>query len=320
MDKLNEYFDYLSFERGLSPLTRENYARDLQLLSSALAQLPTSIAVSAITTQHIRRFIATLHGRGLGGKSIARVLSSWRSYFNFLIKRYDFKANPCLGLKAPKSPKSLPQALSTDEAVKLVDAPEDSILAMRDHAILELFYSSGLRLSELVNLDLNALDMVEAEVTVTGKGNKTRIVPVGSHAITALKNWLTARANISLQNTRQADINAIFLTERGTRISPRAVQYRIKQLAIKQGIASNAYPHLLRHSFATHVLQSSGDLRAVQELLGHANISTTQVYTHLDFQHLAKVYDAAHPRAKKDTTNKCGTIKDSISKCNTPKK
>ena len=310
MEKLNEYVDYLSFERGLSKLTRENYARDLQLLSRAIADTPQISTTDAITTQHIRRFVANLHSRGLGGKSIARVLSSWRSYFNFLIKRHGFEANPCLGLKAPKSPKSLPQALSTDEAVKLVNAPDDSLLAIRDHAMLELFYSSGLRLSELVNLDLNALDMAEAQVTVTGKGNKTRIVPVGSHAIKALQNWLLARININLLNTPLPDKQAIFLTERGTRISPRAVQYRIKQLAIQQGIASNAYPHLLRHSFATHVLQSSGDLRAVQELLGHANISTTQVYTHLDFQHLAKVYDAAHPRAKKDAPKKGEAAKE----------
>lgn len=302
MDKLNEYFGYLTFERGLSPLTRENYARDLQLLSRAIIELPHKIGVDAITTQHIRRFIANLHSRGLGGKSIARVLSSWRSYFNFLIKRHGFKVNPCLGLKAPKSPKILPQALSSDEAVKLVNSPEDSLLAIRDHAMLELFYSSGLRLNELVSLNLNALDIAVAEVTVTGKGNKTRIVPVGSHAITALQHWITARANISLINTPATDVNAIFLTERGTRISPRAVQYRVKKLAIKQGISSDAHPHLLRHSFASHLLQSSGDLRAVQELLGHANISTTQVYTHLDFQHLAKVYDTAHPRAKKRTT------------------
>lgn len=304
MDKLDQYFDYLTFERGLSLLTRENYARDLQLLSRAIAELPKLTVVEAINSQHIRRFAANLHSRGLGGKSIARVLSSWRSYFNFLIKRHGFKANPCLGIKAPKSPKSLPQALSTDEAVKLVNLTEDSRLAIRDHAILELFYSSGLRLSELVRLDLSALDLAEAEVTVTGKGNKTRIVPVGSHAISALQHWLTARTHISLVNTAAEDVNAVFLTERGTRISPRAVQYRLKQLAIQQGISSDVHPHLLRHSFATHLLQSSGDLRAVQELLGHANISTTQVYTHLDFQHLAKVYDAAHPRAKKDNTKK----------------
>ena len=201
-----------------------------------------------------------------------------------------------LGLRAPKAAKTLPQALSVDQAIKFVTIEGDGILDVRDRAILELFYSSGLRLAELVNLDTSMLDFSEGTVTVTGKGNKTRIVPLGSHAANAMQAWLQQRASIKIVDK---DLNAVFITEQGRRITPRAVQYRVKSWAIKQGINTDMHPHLLRHSFATHVLQSSQDLRAVQEMLGHANISTTQVYTHLDFHHLAKVYDNAHPRAKK---------------------
>ena len=199
-------------------------------------------------------------------------------------------------MRAPKSAKTLPQALSTDQAIQFVDIQGDGLLETRDHAILELFYSSGLRLSELVNLDTDRLDFSEGTVTVTGKGNKTRIVPMGSHAMNAIQTWLQHRARIQIA---EANPNALFVTQQGRRITPRAVQYRVKEWAIKQGVNTDMHPHLLRHSFATHVLQSSQDLRAVQEMLGHANISTTQVYTHLDFHHLAKIYDTAHPRAKK---------------------
>ena len=287
---LANYLDHLTYERGLSPLTRENYARDIRLL----LELADKEALQELKTTHIRRFIASMHGRGLGGKSIARALSSWRGFFDFLAQRHEFGNNPCIGMRAPKSPKTLPQALSTDQAVRLVDIKEDDVLSLRDHAMLELFYSSGLRLAELVGLNVNALDLQNGTVTVTGKGNKTRIVPVGSYAVSAIRTWLQTRALIS-----GIEENAVFTNQKGRRLTARAVQYRIKGWAIKQGISSDVHPHMLRHSFATHVLQSSGDLRAVQEMLGHANISTTQVYTHLDFQHLAKVYDAAHPRAKK---------------------
>jgi integrase/recombinase XerC len=222
------------------------------------------------------------------------MLSAWRGFFDYLVKQHSFSSNPCIGMRAPKSAKSLPQALSADQAVQLVDVKEDDLLSLRDHAILELFYSSGLRLAELVSLNFNTLDLANGTITVTGKGSKTRIVPVGSHAIYAIQTWLTARSGIATP-----DQPALFITKQGNRITPRAIQYRLKEWAIKQGINSDVHPHMLRHSFATHVLQSSGDLRAVQEMLGHANISTTQVYTHLDFQHLAKVYDQAHPRAKK---------------------
>ena len=292
MTHLDDYLQHLSFERGLSALTLKNYARDIQLLES----LAENNALDSIKNTQIRRYIATLHGRGLSGKTIARALSAWRGFYDYLIHHKAYTQNPVTGLRAPKSAKSLPQALSTDQAVKYVDIKGDGILEIRDHAILELFYSSGLRLAELVNLDINMLDFSEGTVTVTGKGNKTRIVPMGSHAMEAIQVWLQSRALIKIANVNP---NALFVTQQGKRITPRAVQYRVKEWSIKQGINTSMHPHLLRHSFATHVLQSSQDLRAVQEMLGHANISTTQVYTHLDFQHLATIYDKAHPRAKK---------------------
>lgn len=291
VELLDSYLDYLAHERGLSILTRENYARDIK----TLVKLADSLALVEIKPQHIRRFVASLHGQGLNGKSIARTLSAWRGFFDYLNLKLNMPSNPCVGMRAPKSAKTLPQALSTDQAVKLVniDDANDS-LAIRDHAILELFYSSGLRLAELIGLNIEDIDFKSGIATVTGKGNKTRMVPVGSHAIAALQKWILIRTQYEGK-----DPQALFVSKLGKRISGRAVQYRLKEWAIKQGINSDVHPHMLRHSFATHVLQSSSDLRAVQEMLGHANISTTQVYTHLDFQHLAKVYDAAHPRAKK---------------------
>jgi integrase/recombinase XerC len=287
---LETYLAYLANERGLSPLTRENYARDIKVLFD----LAGSIPLDQLQPAQFRRFVAILHSKGLSGKSIARRLSAWRGFFDFLVRRHGFGANPCIGTRPPKSPKSLPQALSPEQAVRLVQIEDDSDLGVRDHAICELFYSSGLRLAELVGLDVRGLDLTDTTVTVTGKGSKTRIIPVGSHAITAIRNWLALRSSITLPAEQ-----ALFVSLRGKRLTPRAVQYRLKVWALKQGVAGDVHPHTLRHSFATHVLQSSGDLRAVQEMLGHANITTTQVYTHLDFQHLAKVYDQAHPRAKK---------------------
>ena len=292
MDFLTEYLTFLNFERGLSPLTRANYARDI----TRLIKLADKFDLNTLQNIHIRRFIAALHAKGLGGKSIARMLSSWRGFFEFLVNRKGFTANPVIGLRAPKSPKTLPQALSIEQAIKLVDISDDAILSVRDHAILELFYSSGLRLSEVVNLNIDALDFTEGTVVVTGKGNKTRIVPMGAHAMNAIKKWLQIRANIIINDTAR---KAVFIGLQGRRVGARNLQYRLQEWSIKQGINSSVHPHMLRHSFASHVLQSSGDLRAVQEMLGHANISTTQVYTHLDFQHLSKTYDAAHPRAKK---------------------
>lgn len=288
------YMAFLSFERRLSPLTCQHYARDL----SQLVQLSDKLQLSDLQNTHIRRFVAGLHGKGLGGKSIARLLSCWRGFFSYLIQQHGYTQNPVLGLRAPKSPQTLPHALSIEQAIKLVDIRDDDLLSVRDHAILELLYSSGLRLSELVNLTIGALDFTEGTVTVTGKGNKTRIVPLGELAIKAIQQWLSMRPEASDFKGNVQD-KPVFVSKQGKRITARNVQYRMKEWAIKQGIQTSVHPHMLRHSFASHVLQSSGDLRAVQEMLGHANISTTQVYTHLDFQHLSKVYDAAHPRAKK---------------------
>lgn len=292
MDLLTEYLKFLHFERGLSSLTRENYARDIQQLFN----LSDDIALDSLQTTHIRRYIANLHSKGLGGKSIARMLSSWRGFFDYLMQRHGYPNNPAKGLRAPKSAKTLPQALTIEQAIKLVDVREDDLLSVRDHAILELFYSSGLRLSELINLNIDELDFTEGTITVTGKGNKTRIVPLGNHAVTAIQQWLKLRSSLLNQHPQE---KAVFIGKQGKRMTARNVQYRLKDWAIKQGLDSSVHPHMLRHSFASHVLQSSGDLRAVQEMLGHANISTTQVYTHLDYQHLTKVYDTAHPRAKK---------------------
>ena len=292
MDLLTEYLEFLNFERGLSTLTRENYARDI----TQLIKLADNLELHSLQNIHIRRFIASLHSKGLGGKSIARMLSSWRGFFEFLVNRKGFTQNPVIGLRAPKSPNNLPQVLSIEQAVKLVDISDNAVLSVRDHAILELFYSSGLRLSEVINLNIDALDFSEGTVIVTGKGNKTRIVPMGVHAMKAIQQWLQVRV---IYAKNDAASKAVFIGLQGRRIGARNLQLRLKEWSIKQGINSSVHPHMLRHSFASHVLQSSGDLRAVQEMLGHANISTTQIYTHLDFQHLSKTYDAAHPRAKR---------------------
>ena len=292
---LQGYLAWLRNEKQYSELTAENYARDLGHLFELTADTP----LAELKIYQVRRYIAQLHGKGLGGRSLARMLSAWRGFFTYLMRDHGLADNPCIGLRAPKSPKTLPQALSPVEAARLVDLPADTAEAIRDKAMFELFYSSGLRLAELVNLDPPQLDMNAGEVRVTGKGSKTRIVPLGNFAITALQGWLAVRDQLARPGE-----SALFVGQRGQRISPRVLQLRMKEWGIKQGITSNVHPHLLRHSFATHVLQSSGDLRAVQEMLGHASISTTQVYTHLDFQYLSKIYDAAHPRAKKKTQEK----------------
>jgi integrase/recombinase XerC len=291
-DYLKEYTEYISFEKRLSSLTVKIYLRDID----QLLQLNKQQSLSNLRTEDIRKNIASLHSKGLNGSSLSRMISAWKGLFDFLINRHSFQQNPVLGIKAPKSNKHLPQILSVDQAVKLVSLNDSSFLGIRDQAILELFYSSGLRLSELTNLNRLDINFEDATVTVLGKGNKTRIVPVGAMAIKAIQKWLSIRVlikNLSFNN------QALFLSEHSKRLTPRAVQYRLKFWATKQGIPENIHPHLLRHSFASHVLQSSQDLRAVQELLGHENISTTQIYTHLDFQHLSKIYDKSHPRAKK---------------------
>ncbi len=286
------FLSHLQHERRLSPLTCKSYARDIEALLGLAGETP----LDQLQIHHIRRFVAQLHASGLSSRTLARMLSAWRGFYQYLGRQHAFAHNPCAGLSAPKAAKTLPQALSPEQAAHLMEIEEDGPLAARDRAMLELFYSSGLRLAELVGANLEDMDFAAGEIRVTGKGNKTRIVPLGRLAIEAIRNWMAYRTLLVSAGER-----AVFVGQHGTRLSPRAVQLRLKQWGIKLGINASVHPHMLRHSFATHVLQSSGDLRAVQEMLGHANISTTQVYTHLDFQHLAKVYDAAHPRAKKRT-------------------
>ena len=287
---IERYLESLRTGRRLAAHTLAAYGRDAALLQS----LAGGRALASLTGHDIRRFVATLHGKGLAPRSLARVLCAWRGLFDWLVRHREAAANPCAGVRAPRGPRRLPEALSPDEAVRLVSIEDDSGLGTRDRAIFELAYSSGLRVSELTGLDLGAVDAASGEVRVTGKGSKTRIVPVGRHALEALAAWLAARALLAAPGEP-----ALFVGRSGRRVSPREVQRRIKRWAALAGITADVHPHMLRHSFASHVLQSSGDLRAVQEMLGHASIASTQVYTHLDFQHLAKVYDASHPRAKR---------------------
>jgi integrase/recombinase XerC len=278
----------------LSPHTVEGYAHDVR----SLIQLAGETPLPQIEIHQARRMVAQLHARGLGGKSLARMLSAWRSFFRYLARDHGVTRNPFQGLRAPRSAKTLPKALSPDEAAQLLREPDArDPMALRDRAMFELFYSSGLRLSELTGATLENLDLEQQSIRVTGKGNKTRVVPIGSFAVNALREWLPQRAALA-----PATVRTVFVNGTGQPLSPRTVQHRLKQWALKQGLSRPVHPHMLRHSFASHLLQSSGDLRAVQELLGHASISTTQVYTHLDFQHLAKVYDAAHPRARRKTS------------------
>jgi integrase/recombinase XerC len=253
--------------------------------------------VAALDAAQIRRFVAQLHARGLSPRSLASLLSAWRGFFRWLARYKGLKANPAEGVRAPRPGKRLPKALSVEQVARLFEGGADEGPgALRDRAMFELLYSSGLRLAELVAMDLadGRLDLREAEVTVTGKGRKTRTVPVGARAKEALQAWIGARAQLAAPGEK-----ALFVGARGRRIAPGVVERQLARLALRQGIPGRLHPHMLRHSFASHVLQSSQDLRAVQEMLGHASIATTQVYTHLDYQALAKVYDAAHPRAKK---------------------
>ena len=288
-----EFLGYLGDARGLSPRTLSSYRRDLKRFSTEL-ELQGLDRPADVSEHDIRRFIARVHRQGLGARSIQRLLSAVRSFYRWLMREGRAEHNPAAQVRAPKAPRKLPGTLDTDAVARLLDIRDDSPLAIRDKAIMELFYSSGLRLSELATLRWDQVDAASGLVTVTGKGNKTRVVPLGSYAAAALKAWSGVRGQFA-----GFDEPNVFVSNRGRPISVRTIQARIRHWAQRQGLPQKVYPHLLRHSFASHMLESSGDLRAVQELLGHADISTTQVYTHLDFQHLASVYDKAHPRAKK---------------------
>ena len=291
MSAVEAFLDHLRVERQVSAHTLDAYRRDLTALTQWAAQTQDNTPVEALQADQLRAFIAAGHRQGLAPTSLQRRLSACRSFYLWLLKHGRIAASPVAGLRAPKAPRKLPKVLDADEAVRLVEVPTDAPLGLRDRALLELFYSSGLRLSELCALRWSDLDLAAGVVTVLGKGRKQRIVPVGSHARAALAAWREEKP--------AEDAAPVFPGRGGGTISQRAVQLRIQQLAQRQGLFKHVHPHMLRHSFASHILESSGDLRGVQELLGHADIATTQIYTHLDFQHLAKVYDGAHPRAKR---------------------
>ena len=296
---VEQFLTELAIQRRASPHTIAAYRRDLTRLTALAAE----VAPAALQAPQLRRGLMQLHARELAPRSIARTLSAWRSYYTWLARRGAIALNPADGLRAPKRPHALPKALGIDQAAALLDQATTSVttgpakdpLQIRDAAMFELLYSSGLRLAELVSLDWpGGLDLGAGEVTVTGKREKTRTVPVGDKARSALEAWLALRPQFAPD-----DQTALFTGRHGTRLTPRQVQNRLAQWAQRQGVGVHVHPHMLRHSFASHVLQSSGDLRAVQEMLGHASIAATQIYTHLDFQHLAKIYDSAHPRARK---------------------
>ena len=306
-------------QRRVSPHTLSNYERDLRRLQT----LAAGATPAQLTALDLRRFVGKLHAGGLSGRSIARTLSAWRGLLRWLARRGVLDANVAEGLHAPKHPKRLPDALSVDEAFRLLNsvvaptaataaeaenpqlAERERCLQLRDQAIYELFYSSGVRLSELVGLNLDCLsDLRQGEVRVLGKRNKTRVVPVGKAARAAIEDWLTVRDQLA-----KPEEAALFVGQQGKRITPRMIQLRLQKHGLRQGLPQRVHPHQLRHSFATHMLQGSGDLRAVQEMLGHASIASTQVYTHLDFQHLAQVYDQAHPRAHR---SKAAAARDAV--------
>jgi integrase/recombinase XerC len=292
---IDAYLAHLSKERRLSAHTSSNYARDLRALAE-FAERGQIAGWKSLDSQHVRLFAARAHASGLDPRSVQRRLSAVRGFFNYLVRERVIAANPALDVRAPKAAKRLPGTLDVDQINNLLDIPPEDALAVRDRAIMELFYSSGLRLDELVGLDLTSIDLADRTVRVLGKGSKTRIVPVGRKAIEAIRAWLRERAAFA-----GIDEPALFTGKNGSRLKHRAVQLRIAHWARRKGLPTHVYPHLFRHSFATHLLESSKDLRGVQELLGHADISTTQVYTHLDFAHLARTYDASHPRAKRKT-------------------
>lgn len=284
---------FLGTLQHLSVHTRKAYAGDLAFFLNYCRQLDVG-KWQDLDGRQVRGYITQRHRQGTGGRSLRRNLSSIRAFYKYLLAKGEVTKNPAEGITAPKTEKRLPKTLDVDQTARLVEIKGDKALTLRDRAILELMYSSGLRLAECVSLDIYSVDIRDGLVTVTGKGNKTRKVPVGNYALDAVSAWLKVRPQLAA-----LDETALFVSTRGRRLSARSVQQRMRHWALKQGLDTNVHPHMLRHSFATHLLESSGDLRAVQELLGHADISTTQVYTSLDFQHLASVYDQTHPRARK---------------------
>jgi integrase/recombinase XerC len=290
---IDKFIRHLEFERRLSPQTCKSYRHDLDSLL-VFREYSGVDSWGGMDSEHFRAFSASCYRKGLSARSIQRRLSACRTFFRYLLREKHISKNPITDVSAPKGKKRLPGNLDVDRMAHLLNIPGKGPLVDRDRAILELLYSSGLRLSELTGLDCGDVDMRDATVHVTGKGSKDRIVPVGRKALEALRQWDQSRVQLAATEEK-----ALFVSNRGTRISPRSVQARVTHWARRQGIDTKVYPHLFRHSFATHLLESSHDLRAVQELLGHANISTTQVYTHLDFQHLAQIYDQTHPRARR---------------------
>jgi len=291
--RIDAFIDHLAAERQLSPHTLDNYRRDLDQLAVHLQAEEVS-DWGQLDATRLRRFIATQHRQGIGGRTLQRRLSACRTFFNYQLREGWVSSNPALGISAPKTGKPLPKTLDADQLAQLLDQRSDEPLIVRDLAMLELLYSSGLRLAELVSLDIRAIDLRDASLRVVGKGRKSRQLPIGRKAIAALERWLDCRSQLA----GYAE-TALFVSQQGKRLSPRSVQARLAIWGRQNGLQERLHPHRVRHSFASHLLESSGDLRAVQELLGHADISTTQIYTHLDFQHLADVYDRAHPRAKK---------------------
>ena len=290
---IDRFISYLGYERRLSPLTCKHYRRDLNALAAFCDETGVN-SWAGVDGECVRAFAGTSYRRGLSARSIQRRLSAARTFFRYLLREKHVPRNPISSVPAPKHKKRLPENLDADRMARLLDIRGEGAIVERDRAILELLYSSGLRLAELIDLNVGDIDRHDATVQVTGKGNKDRIVPVGRKALEALAQWHKSRPSMAA-----VDEHALFVSKRGHRLSPRAVQARVSYWAKRQGIDSKVYPHLFRHSFATHVLESSHDLRGVQELLGHSSISTTQVYTHLDFQHLAQIYDKTHPRARK---------------------
>ncbi|KPU83045.1 site-specific tyrosine recombinase XerC [Psychromonas sp. PRT-SC03] len=290
---VDRYLNHLASQRGLSPITIKNYSRNLAEFMRLLA--PQKInSWQDLNSDHVRLIIKELHQKGIKSRSIATKISALRSFLEFLVQDEVITFNPAKGVVTPKLDKPLPKNISVDEVFQLLNIHEDDPLSLRDQCMMELMYSSGLRLSELVGIDLKDLKLREAEVMVLGKGSKQRLLPITKKAVNSLRAWLQVRPDFC-----EAGEKALFVSKQKRRISTRNVQMRMEKWGIQQQLPSHLNPHKLRHSFATHMLESSGNLRAVQSLLGHANLSTTQVYTHLDFQHLAEVYDKAHPRAKR---------------------